>query len=69
VSRQSPFNCYISAPQQSQSKKNKLTKRFSKEFSPHLPTNGAQKLAKHANGAANLSSADFMMTPSAGVAG
>ena len=47
----------------------KLSRRFSKEFSPHLPSTGAQNMAKHANGTADLSNAEFMRTPTAGVAG
>lgn len=48
----------------------KLTRRFSKELSPHLPANGAQMRAVHEQtGNGDLSNAEFMRTPSAGVAG
>lgn len=47
----------------------KLSRRFSKEFSPHLPEQGAQNRARHAHGNGDINNAEFMKTPSAGVAG
>lgn len=56
-------------PQQHANGGKKLSRRFSKEASPHLPSQGAQTKARNMNGNGDMSNAEFMQTPSAGFAG
>ena len=56
-------------PQQHANGGKKLSRRYSKEFSPHLPAQGAQNKARNVNGNGDISHAEFMRTPSAGFAG
>lgn len=56
-------------PQQHANGGKKLSRRYSKEFSPHLPAQGAQNKARNVNGNGDISHAEFMQTPSAGFAG
>ncbi|XP_067932052.1 unconventional myosin-Ie-like isoform X2 [Watersipora subatra] len=56
-------------PAPAQQKHSIKPKRFSKDLSPHLPAGGAQQIARHITGTGDLSNAEFMQTPTAGVAG